>query len=54
MYDCENVCVHDYHSAPHNISEVRSSGLQSCETLKSHNTADCQHWETISAVSVLG
>jgi hypothetical protein len=41
---CVCVCVHDYHSAPHNNMEVRTSGLQR-RSLKTLNTADSQHWE---------
>ena len=44
--------VNNYLSTPRNIPEVRTSGLQRCETLKSLNTTDCQHWETIISYCV--
>ena len=44
--------VNNYLSTPRNIPEVRTSGLQGSETLKSLNTTDCQHWETIISYCV--
>ena len=44
--------VNNYLSTPRNIPEVRTSGLQGGETLKSLNTTDCQHWETIISYCV--